>query len=76
MRLTINGPLRYDDATVTAATVIAIVQSAVKLSQTDMGLGKTTADLSKPRLEEISRVCAGQYQCLLRSGFEKYANNN
>ncbi|RJE20992.1 hypothetical protein PHISCL_06662 [Aspergillus sclerotialis] len=56
MRFTINGPFLKDDAIVTVATIFATIQSALKLSETESGLGKRLKNVSSTSIAEINQA--------------------
>ncbi|EEP80629.1 conserved hypothetical protein [Uncinocarpus reesii 1704] len=56
LRFTINGPLGLDDWTVTAGSVVAIVQTALKISEAKHGLGKRTDAVSLENRDIVGKV--------------------
>ncbi|KAI9744980.1 MAG: hypothetical protein M1835_002655 [Candelina submexicana] len=55
IRLTINGPFKGDDFTITAATVIGIGQTIITFAEVGAGYGKKEAILSSSSLVEIQK---------------------
>ncbi|KAI1931459.1 hypothetical protein LOZ58_005782 [Ophidiomyces ophidiicola] len=55
-RFTINGPLGPDDWTITAGSIVAVIQSALKISEAKHGLGKRTLVVSKGNIETIGKL--------------------
>ncbi|EAS36414.2 uncharacterized protein CIMG_01768 [Coccidioides immitis RS] len=56
MRFTINGPLGADDWTVAAGSIIAVIQSALKISEARHGLGKRTDAVGLDDIEAIGKL--------------------
>ncbi|KAI9701000.1 MAG: hypothetical protein M1836_001668 [Candelina mexicana] len=72
IRLTINGPFKGDDFTISAATVIGIAQTIVTFAEVGAGYGKKEAILSPSSLVEIQKTsikCHAYYDLASKSNY-------
>ncbi|KAM5438687.1 hypothetical protein MaudCBS49596_007609 [Microsporum audouinii] len=57
MRITINGPFGKDDWALTFGSIIAVVQTGLKISEAYAGLGRRRHLVSLPEIERVEKVC-------------------
>ncbi|KAM5477442.1 hypothetical protein McanCB56680_007344 [Microsporum canis] len=72
MRITINGPFGKDDWALTFGSIIAVVQTGLKISEAYAGLGRRRHLVSLPEIERVEKLAyAGDIFYLVALAFSR-----